>query len=107
MPNMKVQRDVTFDGPYDSPFDFYKDPDRAGNLKVRSKLINLLADYIDRKGFNQTEAAEHFGVSQSRISELLNGRISKFTTDYLINMCSRVGIEVTITFDGVHTNPES
>ena len=44
------EREMTFDGPYESPFDLYNDPDRAGNLKVRSKLMNLLAGYIDRKG---------------------------------------------------------
>ena len=35
------EREMTFDGPYESPFDLYNDPDRAGNLKVRSKLMNL------------------------------------------------------------------
>jgi predicted XRE-type DNA-binding protein len=104
---MSNEREITFDGPYDSPFDLYKDPDRAGNLKVRSKLMNLLAGYIDRKGFNQTEAAEHFGVSQGRISELLNGRISKFTVDYLINMSSRAGIEVDVTFNGTHADSDT
>jgi predicted XRE-type DNA-binding protein len=99
---MSDEREMAFDGPYDSPFELYKDPERAGNLKVRSKLMNLLAGYIRRKGFKQTEAADHFGVSQGRISELLNGRISKFTIDYLINMCSRAGIEVDISFDGAH-----
>lgn len=100
---MSKERETTFDGPYDSPFDLYKNPDRAGNLKVRSKLMNLLAGYIKRKGLKQTEAADHFGVSQGRISELLNGRISKFTIDYLINMCSRAGIEVDISFDEAHS----
>ena len=99
---MSTERDVTFDGPHESPFDLYNDPDRTGNLKVRSKLMNLLAGYIDRKGFTQVEAGEHFGVSQGRISELLSGRISKFTIDYLINMCSRAGIEVNISFGGSH-----
>ena len=68
--------------------------------------MNLLAGYIDRKGFTQVEAGEHFGVSQGRISELLSGRISKFTIDYLINMCSRAGIEVNISFDGAHAGLE-
>ena len=92
---------------YTGPFDLYKDPDRAGHLKVRSKLMNLLAEYIGRKGFNQTEAAEHFGVSQGRISELLNGRISKFTIDYLINMCSCAGIEVDVTFADTHAGSDT
>lgn len=98
------ERKSTFDGPYDSPFDFHNDPDRAGNLKVRSKLMNLIADYIERRGFTQTDAAEHFGVSQGRVSELLNGRISKFTIDYLINMCSRADMEVEIRLNTSHAD---
>ena len=96
---MSNERVMAFDGPYDSPFDLNEDPGRAGNLKMRSKLINFLAGYIERKGFEQTGAADHFGVSQGRISELLNGRISKFTIDYLVNMCSHAGIEVDVSFD--------
>lgn len=91
-----------FDGPYTSAFDVYDDPDRAGNLKVRAQLMHLLGDYIDEKGFKQEEAAQHFGVPQSRISQLVNGRISTFTIDYLINMCSRAGIRVDIRLGSSH-----
>ena len=40
------------------------------------------------------------------IIELVNGRISKFTIDYLINMCSHAGIEVDISFGGAHAGSE-
>jgi len=96
------EQDIPFDGPYESAFDALDDPDRAANLKVRAKLMNRLDAYIQEQGLTQKDAAERFGVPQSRVSLLVNGRISKFTVDYLINMCTRAGIEVNVTFSGAH-----
>ena len=70
------------------------------NLKTRSRLMSRLDDYLREKGFTQEEAADQLDVPQSRISFLLNGKISKFTIDYLLNMCTRTGIEVDVTFRG-------
>jgi len=67
-------------------------------LNVRARLMDRLNEHIQEKDLTQEKAAEHFGVPQSRISLLVNGRISKFTIDYLVNMCSRVGIEVNLSF---------
>ena len=70
------------------------------NLKMRSKLMSRLDDYLRERGFTQEEAADQLDVPQSRISFLLNGKISKFTIDYLLNMCTRAGVEVDVTFRG-------
>lgn len=70
--------------------------EEAENLKIRAKLMNSLIDYIHAHNFNQTEAAERFGVQQPRISYLVNGKISKFTIDALINMHVHAGIEVVV-----------
>lgn len=91
-----------FTGPYESAFDALDDRDRAANLKVRAQFMNRLADYIDEHELTQVEAGEHFGVNQSRISHLLNGRISMFSVDALIKMCDHAGISVTISFDAAY-----
>jgi len=83
-----------FDGPFETAFEIYDDDTRFANLNVRAKLTDHLNRYIRERDLTQEEAAERFDVPQSRISLLVNGRVSKFTIDYLINMCSRVGIEV-------------
>lgn len=97
-------KETTFDGPYESAFDVLEGKGRAANLKVRSKFMNRLADYVEEHGLTQEEAANRFDVDQSRVSHLLNGRISKFTIDYLLNMCESVGIEVDVSFDGAHVD---
>ena len=98
-----MSTEPTFNGPYKSAFDVLEDLDRAANLRVRSKLMSRLDDYIQERGLTQEEAAERLEVPQSRVSFLVNGRISKFTIDYLLNMCTRAGIETDLVFDGVHT----
>ena len=75
------------------------DPVEAANLKLRSQLMDALESYIGHEEITQTEAAMRFGVPRSRVSELVNGRISKFTIDKLVNMASRVGLTTRITVE--------
>lgn len=70
--------------------------EEAENLKIRAKLMDSLIGYVRDNELNQSEAAEHFGVQQGRVSLLMNGRISKFTIDALINMHAHAGIEVRV-----------
>ena len=82
--------------------DLGRTPGEAKNLQIRAKFMDRLIDYVEDEGLTQVEAAERFGVSQSRVSYLLGGRISKFTIDALANMCSSAGIEVDVSFDGAY-----
>jgi predicted XRE-type DNA-binding protein len=79
-------------GPYERAFDALDDEHRAASLMVKSVLANRLMDHIEEQGYTQTQAAEAFGIDQPRVSLLVNGRISKFTIDYLINMCEEAGV---------------
>ena len=74
-------------------------PEEAANLKLRSQLMDALESYIDHEDITQAEAAQRFGVPRSRVSELVNGRISKVTIDKLANMASRVGLTTRITVE--------
>ncbi len=66
----------------------------AQNLKIRADLMKTLREFIDDAGLGQKEAAEVFGVHQPRISDLMRGKIDKFTIDVLVNMLARVGKSV-------------
>ena len=73
------------------------DAGEAANLKLRSQLMDVLEAYISRERITQEEASRRFGVPRSRVSELVNGRISKFTIDKLVNMAARVGFVTRIS----------
>ena len=70
-------------------------PAEAANLKLRSLLMDTIKSYIDQEKLTQEEAAKRLGVTRSRVSELVNGRISKFTIDKLV--AARVGLTTRIT----------
>ena len=72
-------------------------PEEAANLKMRSQLMDVIEAYIEREHISQAQAAERLGVPRSRVSELVNGKISKFTIDKLVNMATRVGLTATLT----------
>lgn len=88
---MTEKYDTAWDAIYDN------DPVRAESLKVKSELMIMVERFIKEKGITQKEAARLLGVSQPRISDLVRGKIDRFTIDMLINMLSRVGIMVDIT----------
>jgi predicted XRE-type DNA-binding protein len=71
-------------------------PAEAANLRLRSQLMMALTEYVERQTITQEEAGKRFGVPRSRVSELVNGKISKFSIDRLVNMASRVNLETQI-----------
>lgn len=85
---------------YQSVWDAIADaPEEAANLKIRSQLMDAIEAYIAREAITQQEAARRLGVPRSRVSELVNGRISKFTIDKLVNMAARVGLSTQVKID--------
>ena len=83
---------------YRSVWDAVADsPEEAANLRIRSHLMDAIKAYISHEGITQEEAAQRLGVPRSRVSELVNDRISKFTIDKLVNMAARVGLTARIT----------
>jgi len=69
-------------------------PAEAGNLRMRSRLMTALRDFIAREGLTQADAARRLKVSQPRISDLTTGKISRFSLDALVNMLANAGMEV-------------
>ena len=73
------------------------DVDASENLRIRSDLMIELSELIRNKGWTQAQAAELMGVSQPRISDLVRGKIDRFSIDSLIAMLGSAGVKVRIT----------
>lgn len=71
-------------------------PGEAANLKIRADLMIGLRRHIQKHGWTQAQAAEFFGETQPRISNLLKGEISRFSVDKLIVMLARAGITIRV-----------
>lgn len=67
---------------------------------LKSKLVVIISMEINARGWNQTQAAKHLQTTQPRVSNLLQGRLMKFSVDYLLNCLSLLGIEYDIQVKG-------
>lgn len=82
-----------------SPFElFAKDSVELNMMTLKSKLLIILAEMIRGEGWSQADAAEKLGVSQPRVSNLMNGHVSKFAIDTLLEMLCRIGFVMDVTF---------
>jgi predicted XRE-type DNA-binding protein len=63
---------------------------------LRAQLVLQLARVIRKKSLSQTEIAKILGVDQSKVSKLVRGRISGFTSDRLLRFLVALGCDVKI-----------
>jgi len=71
-------------------------PDEAAVLQMRADLMADLRKFVKAKKLTQARAAEIFGISQSRVSDLIRGKWEKFSLEMLITLVTRAGMHVTL-----------
>lgn len=76
----------------------------AARLQLRSDLMRLLAGHIEESGMTQQEAADLFGVTQPRVSDLINQKAEKFSLDMLMGMAVKAGARIGISIEGLRGN---
>ena len=71
-------------------------PEEAAILQMRADLMADLRKFINNKKLTQVSAAKIFGVSQSRVSDLITGKWEKFSLEMLITLVTKAGMHVNI-----------
>ena len=71
-------------------------PQEAASMKARSSLMMELTAVIQERGMTQAEAAELFGVTQPRVSDLMRGKVNLFSLDTLMDMASTAGMSPVV-----------
>jgi predicted XRE-type DNA-binding protein len=71
-------------------------PAEAENLRIRAKLMMALTVHIQERKLTQSRAAKLMAISQPRISDLMRGKIGRFTIDTLVNMVTAAGLKVDL-----------
>ncbi len=74
--------------------------DEAEHLKVRSTLMIQIRKLLEARRLTQAAAADLFGVSQPRISDLVRGKIELFSIDTLVDMLANAGVRVSLVLQG-------
>ena len=69
----------------------------AESLAIRSVLMMEIERRIRRRGLTQRAAAKVLGVSQPRVSDLVRGKIDRFSIDALVELLAKLGRRVKVT----------
>ncbi len=63
---------------------------------ARAQIMARVADIITERGLTQKEAAQLLEIPQSKVSCLMNGKLSMFSLDYLFEMLNALDRDVEI-----------
>ena len=93
-----MRGDIQSDGQvFASVWDAIEDtPFEAEKMKLKSKLMIGITEIIKENGWSRQDAAQQCGVTLPRVSDLLTGKINRFSIDQLCNIVTSLGRKVEI-----------
>lgn len=71
-------------------------PHEAAVLLLRAQLAEALRQWLEREGLSQAQAAKQLGIAQPRISEIVRGKVELMSLDYLVGLCAKAGVAVSV-----------
>lgn len=63
-------------------------------MTIRSKLIMAIEQQVRGWAVARSTAARRLGITQSRLTDLLRGRISKFDIESLVGLATKADLKV-------------
>ena len=72
------------------------DPAMVAALTAKSLLLLEIRETFNRWKISQAEAAKRLGITQPRLSDLLQGKINKFSLDALMKLATDAGLKVNL-----------
>lgn len=70
-----------------------RNPER---VMARSRIMSRITDLIRQRGLTQQQAAKLLGIPQSKVSCLMNGKLSMFSLDHLFELLNALDSNVEI-----------
>jgi predicted XRE-type DNA-binding protein len=83
----------TFDSVWDA---LYDDPIEARAMERRANLMQLIQGKLEKGKWTQAEISKMLGITRPRVSDLMRGKVSKFSLEALLGFIERMGDEVHI-----------
>lgn len=71
-------------------------PHEAAVMLLRAELAEALRVWMEREKLTQAQAARRLKVKQPRVSEIARGKVELLSLDYLVRLCAKAGIPVTV-----------
>jgi len=73
--------------------------EEAAALKMKSELHSQIIKAIKKRGYTQADLQKRWDESQPRVSDLMRGKISKFSLETLITYAEALGLHPQILVD--------
>lgn len=74
-------------------------PEDCAILDVKAKLAALIMQFMQEKELNQYQTASKVGTTQPRISDLVCGKVSRFSIESLLLIALKLGVNLEQEFD--------
>ena len=74
------------------------DAQEAADLKFRADLMITLRQLFDDRGWKQADIADALDISQPRVSDLMRGKIDRFSADKLIGFLAKMNVRLVPSF---------
>ena len=71
-------------------------PSEALEIKVKAEIYRDLLRYIQERGFTRQQLSTALGIHQPDVSNLMNGRVSKFSVSKLIKFAGKLNLGAQI-----------
>ena len=72
------------------------DAEEAAELQMRAVLLRGLEGWLKQGRKTQKNAADILGIDQARVSDIKQGKISKFSLGMLVKLAARAGLQPRI-----------
>jgi predicted XRE-type DNA-binding protein len=72
------------------------EPEQSATMTLRSDVMIAITQKVRSWNTTQQRAARRLGITQSRLNDLLQGKINKFSLDALLTLASRARLKVKI-----------
>ena len=72
-------------------------PEEAAAIKLKASLHTEIMRLVEKRKLTSRQLEKILDQPQPRISELLNGKISKMSAEKLAGYLSRLGVEIKIS----------
>ena len=65
-------------------------------LMAKARLASAIIDVIEARGLTQTKAAKIIGIDQPKVSKIVRGNLTEFSTERLMAFLVRLGSDIDI-----------
>jgi predicted XRE-type DNA-binding protein len=81
--------------------------DEALDLKIKADIWRALLDHIESQGFGTEHLVRVLKVHQPDVSNLLNGKIGRFSVGRLIQFAARLNLNAEVRITALKSAPKS